>query len=42
MKSILSEMKDIQIVEPLVTIKSVMKENDIENLNKLAEELLKD
>ena len=42
MKSILSEMKDIQIVEPLVTIKSVMKENDMENLNKLAEELLKD
>ncbi len=42
MKSILSEMKDIKIVEPLITIKSVMKENDMKNLEKLAEELLKD
>lgn len=41
MKSILSEMKDIKIVEPLITIKSVMKENDMKNLEELAEELLK-
>ncbi len=41
MKEILSTMNNIEIVEPTVTIKSTLKNTDIENLNKLADEILK-
>ena len=41
MKDVLSTMKDIEIIEPVVTIKSTLKNTDIENLNKLADEILK-
>ncbi len=41
MKDILSTMNNIEIVEPVVTIKSTLKSSDIENLNKLADEILK-
>ena len=39
MEAILSEMKNIEIIEPMVTIKSAMKEENIEELEKLAEKL---
>lgn len=39
MKDILSEMKNIEIIEPMVTIKSAMKEENVEELEKLAEKL---
>ena len=35
MEAILSEMKNIEIIEPMVTIKSAMKENNIEEMNQL-------
>jgi len=35
-------MKNIEIIEPMVTIRSTLKEENIEELNKLAETLLKD
>ena len=38
MKNILGEMKDIEIVEPTVTIKSRMKDENILQMNKLADE----
>ena len=41
MKEIISTMKNIEIVEPVVTIKSTLKEEDIEKLNELAKNLLK-
>ena len=41
MKEILSTMKDVQIIEPIVTIRSTLKNTDIEKLNELAEEILK-
>ena len=41
MKDILSTMKNIEIVEPIVTIRSTLKETDIEKLNELAEAILK-
>ena len=41
MKDILSTMKDIEIVEPIVTIKSTLKNTDMENLIKLADAILK-
>ena len=41
MKSVLEEMKDIQIVEPMVTIKSTMKQETIQQMEKLADNLLK-
>ncbi len=41
MKEILSTMKNIEIVEPIVTIRSTMKDSDIEKLNDLADEILK-
>ncbi len=41
MKDILSTMKNIEIVEPTVTIRSTLKNNDIAKLNELAEEILK-
>ena len=40
MKNILQEMKDLKIVEPVITIKSRMKENNLEEMNKLADEML--
>lgn len=39
MKDILSEMKNIELIEPTITIKSAMKEENIEELEKLAEKL---
>lgn len=36
MRGILDTMKDINIVEPVVTIKSVLKESDMQNMKKLA------
>ena len=41
MKSIIETMKNIEIVEPIVTIKSTLKESDLDELNKLADEILK-
>lgn len=41
MKEILQKMKNIEIIEPIVTIKSTLKENNIEDMEKLAEELMK-
>ncbi len=40
MKSILQEMKDITMIEPFVTIKSTMKLENIEPMEKLAENIL--
>ena len=42
MKDILSQMKDLRIVEPMVTIKSRMNEENIKQMEKLADEILKD
>jgi len=42
MKDIINTMKNIEIIEPMVTIRSTLKEENIEELNKLAETLLKD
>ena len=39
MKAIIAEMKNIEIIESTITIKSAMKENNIEELEKLAEKL---
>ena len=41
MKEILSKMKDITICEQMVTIKSAMKEENIVQMEKLADELLR-
>ena len=41
MKEIISTMKNVEIVEPIVTIKSTLKQENIEKLNELAENLLK-
>lgn len=41
MKSILETMKDITVCDNTVTIKSAMKDSDIPNLEKLADELIK-
>ena len=40
MKEMFSSMKDVEIVEPVVTIRSRMKESDIPALEKLAESIL--
>jgi Uncharacterized flavoproteins len=37
MKEMLSEMKDVEIVEPMVTIKSRMKASDLEQMGQLAD-----
>ena len=37
MRGILDTMKDLEIVEPMVTIRSTLKETDLEKLNELAE-----
>ena len=39
-KEILKDMKDIDIIDETVTIKSTMKEQDIANIEKLAENIL--
>ena len=39
MKKVLEEMKDIEIMEPIITIKSTMKDEDIEKMQKLATEI---
>ena len=41
MREIISGMKDVEIMEPVVTIKTTMNEKNVEELNVLAEELLK-
>ena len=41
MKEILSTMKNVEIIEPIVTIKSTLTQENIEQLNILAENLLK-
>ena len=41
MKEILSKMKDVTICEQMVTIKSAMKKENIVQMEKLADELLK-
>ena len=41
MRSMLEAMKDIEIVEPIVTIRSRMKENDLPALKALAEAAIK-
>lgn len=40
MKSVLQEMKDITLIEPSVTIQSTMKQNTIEQMEKLADNIL--
>ena len=40
MKNILQEMQELKIVEPVITIKSRMKDNNIEEMTKLADEIL--
>ncbi len=40
MKNILGEMKDINIVEPMITIKSRMKEENMEQMKELAKALM--
>lgn len=40
MKEMFSQMKDIEICKTLVTIKSAMKEENIEQMNKLADEIV--
>ena len=39
-KDILKDMKDIDIIEPTVTIKSTMKDSDMVDLEKLANNIL--
>lgn len=41
MKSILETMKDIEIVEPQITIKSKMKEENVGEIEKLVDEIMK-
>ena len=40
MKSILSEMKDLEVIDKIVTIKSRMKQNNINELEELAENIV--
>jgi len=41
METILAEMKDIELIEPLVTIRSTMKQTDLPELEKLADAMCK-
>ena len=41
MKQYIEGFKDVELVEPMVTIKSTLKEENIEQLKALAEELVK-
>lgn len=40
MKGLLEPMKDVKVCENMVTVKSVMKEENIEQMEKLAEEII--
>ena len=40
MRAYLEEMKDMEICEPVVSVKSVMKEADVQNMETLADALL--
>mgnify|MGYP000782438966 FL=1 len=40
MKAVVEQMKSVSIVEPVVTIKSTMKDSDIENMEKLADAII--
>ncbi len=40
MRTILDTMKDLEIIEPMVTIRSAMKDSDIDKLNQLADALV--
>ena len=40
MKAVVEQMKNVSIVEPVVTIKSTMKDSDIENMEKLADAII--
>jgi len=42
MKEIISQMKNVEVVEPTVTIRSTLKNEDITKLEELAESILKD
>lgn len=42
MKDIISTMKNVEVVEPVVTIKSTLKNEDITKLEELADSILKD
>lgn len=39
-KELLQQMKELEIVEPVITVYSTMKEEDIENMNLLAKQML--
>ena len=39
MKNEITEMKNIKLIEPLVTIKSAMKDSDIKQMEELAKNL---
>lgn len=41
MKEIISKMKDIEIIEPMVTVRSTLNEDTKEKLKELAKEILK-
>ena len=41
MKDLLAQMQKIEIIEPVVTIRTTMKEADVQGLEKLADELVK-
>ena len=41
MRDKLAEMKDIEVLEPMVTIKSVLKDENMEAMERLAEQLTK-
>lgn len=40
MKAVVEQMKNVSIVEPVVTIKSTMKDSNIENMEKLADAII--
>ena len=40
MKNILQEMKDLKVLEPMVTIKSRIKDTNMQEMNKLVDEVL--
>ena len=39
MKNILQDMKDVEIVEPVITIKSTMTDDNLEQMKNLADEI---
>ena len=40
MKSVIETLKDIDICEPVISIRSAMKDSDIKNMEKLADTIL--